>query len=171
MRPFSYSRWPFDPLFGHTRSTKARKPYLKKPSRLARCQRLALSATFRAASGSLANFVFAISGLDGGALERLLPVQVVGEKVSPSQDCNAIAPPQPRQPPIQRHRCFFFAPIFHTEEATGFNFLQAVALKSEKGKLSLVGLGVRSAWTGEHRRPVMLRFNGQGGRSMALAAA
>ena len=64
-----------------------------------------------------------------------------------------------------------FAPIFHPEEATGFNFLQAVALKSEKGKLSLVGLGVRSAWTGEHRRPVMLRFNGQGGRSMALAAA
>ena len=56
-----------------------------------------MSATFRAASGSLANFVFAISGLDGGALERLLPVQVVGEKVSPSQDCNAIAPPQPRR--------------------------------------------------------------------------
>ena len=53
----------------------------------------------------------------------------------------------------------------------GVQFSAAAALKSEKGKLSLVGLGVRSAWTGEHRRPVMLRFNGQGGRSMALAAA
>ena len=64
-----------------------------------------------------------------------------------------------------------FCSNFPPRGGDGVQFSAAAALKSEKGKLSLVGLGVRSAWTGEHRRPVMLRFNGQGGRSMALAAA
>ena len=38
---------------------------------------------------------FCFCGLDGGALERLLAVQVVGEKVSPSQDRNAMLPLNP----------------------------------------------------------------------------